>query len=375
MTPATSSHALLPPSSAHIWGAPGGCPGWPSMAPAFPTIEGDEAREGTAAHELANLMITGRELPAIAGNGVEITDEIRESAATFARDVMDHEAFGPSWELYTERRVACHQIHPMHVWGTCDAFGIHRDAMRIVVWDYKHGHREVNARNNWQLFAYVLGVLSWLGWSPDAVGVQFRIVQPRAYRRMGPVDVWEVTPGAISGAAAALHEAAMHALGPNARTHSGAHCRDCTARHACPAALQAGAALYEATAEALPIDVTPDQLAARYELTTRAVKHLTSLQKAYDAQLTALIESGRPVGLYTLMPGVGNESWDIPDEVAIATAAAFGVEIGRTKPLTPNQARAAGVPAATIAALASRKQTALKLVKIDQTKAMEVFKS
>jgi hypothetical protein len=345
------------------------------MAPAFPQIEGDEAREGTAAHELANLMICGRELPAIAANGVEITDEIRESAATFARDVMDHEAFGPSWELFTERRVACHQIHPVHAWGTCDAFAIHREAMRIVVWDYKHGHREVNARNNWQLFAYVLGVLHWLQWGPDRVSVQFRIVQPRAYRRMGPIDVWDVTPGAIVGAAAALHEAAMHALGPNARTHSGPHCRDCTARHACPAALQAGAALYEATAEALPIDVTPDQLAARYELTTRAVKHLTSLQKAYDAQLTALIESGRPVGMYTLMPGVGNESWNIPDEVAIATAAAFGVEIGRTKPLTPNQARAAGVPAATIAALASRKQTTLKLVKIDQIKAMEVFKS
>lgn len=56
-------HALLAPSSAHIWAAEGGCRASVRMQQQYPQPEdSDEAREGTAAHhyvsELPRIVLT-----------------------------------------------------------------------------------------------------------------------------------------------------------------------------------------------------------------------------------------------------------------------------------------------------------------------------
>ena len=376
-----AEHSPIPPSSAHIWGAPDGCPGWVAANQAYvETEEGEEAREGTAAHELGETMIKARNIfsrdftiGTPASNGVVLTDEIYESSEIYAKDVlavMAETGIEPS----VENRVHAPHIHA-ESWGTPDTYLTHE--MRLIIWDFKHGHEKVEAFENWQAINYFHGIINELQLSPDLAArleVEIRIVQPRAYHRDGVIRIWKTTGSTLLALGEHLRRGAAAGLGSNPPTRSGPHCKHCPGRHACSAALEGGLSLYEAARTWLPAELSPEALGLQLAIVKRARKQLEYLESGYESQVDALVRSGVQVPGWMTEPKFGREKWNKPVEEVLQLGDILKHDLRKPQQaITPNAARKLGVDESVITEYAIKPRDGTAVVPDNGNKARQVF--
>jgi len=172
-----SEHAKLSPSSSDRWL---NCPA--SLVRSVGVVDsGSEfAREGTAAHALAELCLTqgiGAHGPAMPkGHEQYDSPDLRVTVQTYLDYVR--RLMGPGDTLFVEQRV---QIFGQYdVWGTADAVIVTPNGVIKIV-DLKAGKGVlVDADDNTQLILYGVGGLSfdWLSEVPVTT-VEVHIVQPR----------------------------------------------------------------------------------------------------------------------------------------------------------------------------------------------------
>lgn len=387
------SHSIIAPSSAHIWGKPDGCTGFVLMAQTYPeTEESEEAKEGTAAHEVAESMISAsargnlgypkREttVGSVASNGVVVTEEMFDAAELYATDVASvmHSVrvFGGP-HLGIERKIQVPRVHELSH-GTPDCYIFDSRSGTLYVWDFKFGYETVEAFENWQLINYVAGILEELGidgHQEQHVRVIMRVAQPRAFHRDGPIRGWVVKASELRGEINTLANNAAESLGPNATCRSGSHCKHCPARHACEAALTGGVRLYEAAASPVPVELDPNALAVQFAIVQRARKQLEYLESGYEEQIKGLMRAGHSLPGYRVEEGVGRERWVTPNAEVIALGDMLGHDLRRGDVITPNQARKLGIDDAVIMAYCEKPRTGLKVVPDNGTKAKQVFQS
>ena len=287
-------HSILPPSSAEIWGPPEGCTGWVLMSQQYPeTEDGEEALEGEASHEIATSLInSATRAPTLPGsenfvgkqatNGIIYTDEMYEGAREYANDVnkvMQERAIFGGLGFGTEQCLTMPQIHELS-FGTPDQFIYDTINHELFIWDYKFGYIIYEAFENWQIINYIAGIVELLnlnGIDDQNITVHLRIVQPRAFHRDGSIRQWTVKLSNLRGYFNILHSNAHIALSNDSIIRSGKHCRFCSARHACPAALQAGMTLYETAIKPVPIELSPQALGVQLLIIQRAIKQLEYL--------------------------------------------------------------------------------------------------
>lgn len=387
-----TQHSIIPPSSAHIWGASEGCTGWVMMSQQYPeTEDSPEAMKGTATHEIgARLIEEGtRGVPAWsdsfigekAANGIIFTDKMFEAAKLYADDVIevmrDRAIFGGP-NIGIEYHVKAPQIHELSE-GTLDCFIWDSKAGDLFLWDAKFGHKLIDVFEHWQLINYAAGILEELGINglqDQHINIHFRIAQPLAFHRDGPIREWIVKASAIRGHINTLHSNAGIALSMEATTHSGDHCYRCSARHACESALSAGIQLYEVSNQPTPVELSPAALGVQLTIIKRAVKQLEYLESGFDEQVKNLVRSGVNVPGWMVEAGVGREAWNKPTPEIIALGDALGHDLRKPDNLiTPNQARKMGVDDAIIAAYSEKSSTGLKLVPDNGNKARRIFES
>jgi len=387
-----NEHSIIPPSSASIWGAPGGCTGWVLMSQQYPeTEDSEDAKEGTASHEIGAELINdyctgptvrtadnfvGRQ----AANGIIFTEEMYDGAKLYADDVGDvmrsRAIFGgPGYGV--EKRLIMPDINE-HSFGTTDAFIFDTVSAHLYVWDYKFGHLSVEAFENWQTINYVNGIIKLLpnikNWDPAAVTIHIRIVQPRAFHRDGIIREWVTTLADLKPHFQTLHDNAAIALGPNATIRTGNHCRDCQARHACPAALKAGLGFYEVAMQPTPQDLTPEALGVQLAIIKRAVKSLELLETGFTEQAKAIIKRGSIIPNYMLEAGAGRLAWNKPAAEVIALGNMLKVNLKKPDDVvTPTQAKKLGIDDAVIKAYSEKSKTGLKLVPDSGNKAKLFF--
>lgn len=378
----TDAHAPLAPSSAHIWGARDGCRASVAMQAAYPEPQdSDEAREGTAAHWYAAELLNGRDVPlgAIAPNGVPISAEMVDCAQALLVDVRDTFAscvrLGGNPVLYVERRVFMPIVHEAN-WGTLDVQIVDQARRFMFVWDYKYGHRFVDARANLQLIDYGVGTLreippyEWPLWT-----VVLTVVQPRNYDPIGPVREWRVNGQQLLDVyVPQLFEAAKVAMAPNAPFQTGAHCRDCSARYPCPALQQAGALAMDVSLQGHPIDLPPHAVGLELRQIDDAIKRLEARKTGLEEQALGLIRGGTLVPFFTTEHTSGRERYIVPADQVFALGEMFGVDARKPpEPITPAQLRKAGVDAATVDAFAEKPKGALRLKRVDDDAAKLAF--
>lgn len=163
MKPPAKSHAKLSPSAADRWMA---CPGSVVLSEGIPQRTSKYADEGTAAHELAEKLLSGEAIP-------ESTDpDTLKAVMVYVDYVEGLRAAGG--ELIVEQRVYVDEdIH-----GTADAVVWNGDTKTLYVIDYKHGAGvPVEVRGNLQLKIYALAALLTYKFPADIVVAT--IVQPR----------------------------------------------------------------------------------------------------------------------------------------------------------------------------------------------------
>lgn len=384
-------HALLPPSSAHIW-AGGGCTGWLKMVQQHPEPEErPEADDGHAGHAIAAGIIAGyavgRPAPewpefdgAVDPHGTPYTREMYDCAVLYADNVreamMRHGVFAEPY-LGVERWHPAGRVHSFAVAGTPDAYLFARSAMRLIVWDYKFGHDYVEVFENWQLICYVAALLDYFdidGLLDQQLTVEFRVVQPRCYYASGgPVRTWTVKACDLRAHINTAAQRARESLSSDATLRTGEHCKHCPARHACPAALRAGTQLFEAATEPTPHDMDAFGVGHYLSVIKRARAHLESLESALEPVAYQMIRRGEAVPGWIAKPSMGREQWTLDDSAVFELGDSMGVNLRKTYPKTPRQARDAGMDERLVNLYSKRESNGFKLIADDGTTAKKVF--
>lgn len=370
-----SEHAILAPSSAARRVA---CSGSRALEAAYPETEpSPDSLEGTAAHWAAAELFYGRTIDVglVAPNGIMITDEMVEGAELYYNDVAATLPDFPGFSLHVEEAVSIDVIHPQ-CWGTPDAW-IFRPK-RLVIWDYKFGHRYVDVFENWQLLEYAAGILVKVGIngvSDQFTEVEFRIVQPRCYVGGAPVRSWKVLASDLRGYFNHLREREAYSMHEDAPTTVGEHCRDCRARHACASAQRAAYNAMEVSGSNIPFDLPPDALGAELRFIDRAIAALEHRRTGLAEQALALLKSGTPIAFYKAEPSYGRERWKVPDAEILALGDVMGLQLAKAKLVTPKQAAAAGLDPSIVAAYSEVPRGETKLKPDDGSTARKVFGS
>lgn len=374
-------HAALAPSSAHIWTE---CPGSVQMQALYPDAdESPEAREGTAAHWYVSEVLLGRDVAvgALAPNGVPVTAEMVDCAQGLLVDVRDTMRAHPGASLYVEQRVYMPIVHKAN-WGTPDVTLVDAAHRFLAVWDYKYGHRYVDAVGNLQLADYAIGALTeaapcveWPDWN-----VAMSIAQPRNYHASGPIREWCTDGGVLLDEyVPRLYEAAQLAVSPNPATRSNAHCRDCSAVHACETAQRAGALSLDVAGRVTPVDLPPHAVGLELRLIDDALTRLGARKTGLEEMALGLIRGGTSVPFLTTEYTTGREKWTVPAGEVFALAEIMGAPAlaKDAEPITPGQARdkflKAGIDASVIDAYAERPRGALRLARVDDSAAKLAF--
>jgi len=380
------AHSIIAPSSAGIWGPKEGCRGWPLMNQLFPDTEDSvESAEGTASHGVGESLIgfgarglTPKAEEYVGGqaaNGVVIDQDMYDGALVYANDVRSVMCSAAVFTPAIEQTVCASRIHD-EAWGTPDCWLYDEKNRTLYLWDYKYGHLLVEAFENWQLLVYLCAILEHLdidGLEDQYVRVEFRIVQPRAFHPKGQVRSWSFMACDARAYFNQLQASALESLSPGAETRSGAHCRNCNARHGCEAALTAGMGLYEVAAKPVPMNLDALALGVQQNIVTRAIKQLEYLKTGYDAEIEARVRRGEGVPYWRTEQGVGRETWSRPSEEVIRMGQMFGQDLRQKNPVTPKQAVSLGIDAAVIKGYSHKPQTGVKIVPDNGNHAKEVF--
>ena len=170
------AHALLSASSAHRWLA---CPPSAVAAEMYPPADTDFTREGTLAHEVAEVIareqVQGIECQA-PGWPDGTTNEMIECADGYA-DYIQEQLKSDDAIVLLEQRVDFSPWVP-DGFGTCDCIILQGDVMTVI--DYKYGQGvAVSAVDNPQMKLYALGALNDYGIAYDVTHVEMHIYQPR----------------------------------------------------------------------------------------------------------------------------------------------------------------------------------------------------
>lgn len=351
--------------------------------------DSDEAREGTAAHHYVSELLNGRDvLPgAVAPNGVPITAEMVDCAQAILVDIRDTMRTWPGCELYVEQRFHMPRVHADN-WGTPDAVVIDRAGKAFHVWDYKFGHRFVDARGNLQLLDYALGVAEFLGLDPDVPydhpqsfrgwRISLTIAQPRNYSQVGPMREWYISGEGLRDRLAQFRKAAFEAAAPGAEFTTGEHCRDCSARHACPALQRAAALAMDVSLYSQPINLPPHALGLELRQIDDAIKRLEARKTGLEEQALGMIRGGTSVPFYSTEYASGREKFTVPVAEVFALGDMLGADFRKPpEAITPGQARTAlkkiGFDEAVISSYAEKPRGALRLVRVNDDAAKLAF--
>lgn len=238
-----SKHSYLSASAAHRWM---GCPGSVRLSSAMPRKTSSYASEGKAAHSIAERVLREAKAPefflgqTVVADGVsyEVTEEMVEAVAAYARNVVaDVQAlFGA--ELYVEKKFKLDWLDGLPIGGTCDAV-IDQPFGKLIVHDLKYGEGiKVDTTMNPQLMIYGLGAIGPEGGLHDDIELcidQTR-VSPEAVRFTMP------TKDLLDWGRSVLAPAAKAAMADDAPlSPDSERCRFCPAASVCPALRQQAA--------------------------------------------------------------------------------------------------------------------------------------
>lgn len=348
------NHAILPPSGAAQW-VP--CPGSAIANAENPRPETAEMRAGTASHwvaaeclkswrdksaeeilSAADFSTTGITAP----SGVVIDAHMAEGAQFYVDEVLQvAQRHGALQDLLIEQRVDMPGIEEQGLnWGTLDAT-IHVPKKSLIhIFDYKSGHRETVAKENWQLINYANGLANKLGLHglrDSGYAVVFHIVQPFAYRAANKVDVWEVALSDLRGYFNQLADSAHQAL-HNPTFTTGPHCRDCGTRMTCKARRQADYNFIDLVGQPNDLDaMTGEDLADERTILTQGLAVAKSRLGAIEDHLKHMISAGQSVPGLTVKASTGRLDWVGSVEASIAFAQMFFVDASTSGVLTPQQ--------------------------------------
>lgn len=225
------------------------------MSKGMPNESSVYAREGSAAHEIGEMVLCSRlaELE-LAGkaktNAIDLLGhvvpdypevEVDESMCAAVQEYIDavwaeidaYEAEGHTdWQLQVEEKFDLTHIYP-DMFGTCDAVLFLPAWKKLMVFDYKHGWVSVPVEKNKQTMYYALGAITGKH-NREVDEIELVIVQPRSGRHT-IVKRWPCDMEELLDFKYVLIDSAKRTEPANAKLNPGEWCKFCTAAPVCRA--------------------------------------------------------------------------------------------------------------------------------------------
>ena len=322
------------------------------MEAGTPKTTSVHAEEGTAAHKLAELVLTTDHSPiSYLGdtlNGFEVDEEMVESVQVFVNAVgraLIHEDV----LLWVERRFSLAKLNPpAPMFGTSDAVTFDPRKKLLTVFDLKYGRGVVvEVEENPQEMYYGLGALLEIEESfPEYRGeidhIKLVIVQPRAAHPDGVVRAVIISYEDLLAFASGLLERAEATQVEDAPLTPGDWCRWCRAAPICPALQKQAMAVAKREFSELPGNLPPaPETLTISELVTVLdnADILTDWIKSVHGHVMGMLERGEEVPGYKLVPKRAMRKWVNPDEVLEYTRrrGLLDEEVQETKLISPAQ--------------------------------------
>lgn len=231
-----SAHSPIGASSAYRWMA---CPGSVRLSKGMPNQSSLYAREGLAAHKLAETCLTKGTPPetfldqAIQVEKIDVTvdEEMVEAVRTYLNAINgDHRAGD---EVAVEARFDLSHFYP-NLFGTNDCSLYRPSTGALFIYDLKYGRGvPVKVENNQQLLYYALGAATSKS-NRRISSVEMVVVQPRCPHPDGPVRRWRIDAVDLLEWSADLVTAAKATDQEDAPLAAGSHCKFCPAAAVCP---------------------------------------------------------------------------------------------------------------------------------------------
>lgn len=206
----------------HRWAR---CPGSVKLSEGLSSRPSEFAKEGTLAHEVAQIILTTNQTPKCS---FEILEAVQVYIDTLKADTRQDHFF------WVEHRFDLSDHIESGLFGTADYVSYNADKRLLRVYDYKHGAGiAVEVKGNLQLRYYALGCLLTTDLPVD--NVEMVIVQPRCPHEDGPVRRERISVlELLIDFKDELVDAVNRTKEKNAPLKEGAHCRFCPAQPICP---------------------------------------------------------------------------------------------------------------------------------------------
>ena len=272
------------------------CPGsyrLESLMPYEPA--GEAAAIGTAIHELSEIILSGKEVPAG-------TDPDHVAMAQGYADFVNTLVENPRKKLIeVNLDEGLKSLHPA-LGGTADAVLVDGNHLHVI--DLKTGRVAVDANENKQLLTYALGAMRQLK-APSTIECTMHIYQPRVGH-----SKWTVSGQDLVDHGAKLKSAAELALTSNAPTSPSVDaCRYCKAKTICPS-------MREKVQEVARSDFKPDTTVTPEMLDNAAL--VAAWADAVQSAAKDQLANGKSIQGWTMRLGRKTKFWK--DEALVQEA-------------------------------------------------------
>lgn len=312
-----STHSLLSPSTAKRWMT---CPGSVALCRDLPPEESEYAAEGTAAHALAESLLTGKPYAVPTEYDAEEMRRLVQIYVDFVRSLAG--------ARHVEIRVDLSQDLGEDAYGTADAVVWVGDDLYII--DLKYGVSYVGAHWNPQLALYAAGFLRVCSAIDTVKALHLCIVQPR----LDNISQWDTTPDELAGFVDTIRKKAAIARIMAELPESDwlfvpdeTVCKYCRARGTCRALCRA------THTEGEPAALMPEELAEAYARVGLVKIWADAVEKAVYSRL---LNGGAVPGLKLVEGRRGVRKWrNEPDALAAIHAAGITADVYEHKLLSP----------------------------------------
>lgn len=338
-----TKHAKLGASNAHRWLA---CPGSVAAEAALPTGDTSSifAIEGTAAHELSELVLLSNKEPQdwIGKALDEMPDWIvDEEMANYVQVYTDYcrAIAKKADETFIEQTVSYEDWVPQG-FGTNDFGALLVNDRRIKIADLKYGKGvQVDAENNPQPMLYALGTYAEYGWVGEFDYIDIAIVQPR----LDHISEWSISVKDLLKWAEWVSQRAEIALSDDAERVPGEkQCRFCAVKPTCKALMKYTEDIIMAEFDDLDDMPSPDTLSDK---DLRRVLEAKSMIEGWLGSVETVVrerlEAGETFEGFKLVEGRSLRKWANEDEATVTLKDLIGDDAFKVTLISPAQAEKA----------------------------------
>jgi hypothetical protein len=330
--------------------------------------EGDEAKEGTCAAWVAQMVLTGeaKDCAAMVGhshaNGWLVTPEMATVVQGYV-DMILKRGGTTSCEMSVTL-----STYPL-IQGTTDLSATIAVTPVLYVDDYKHGFEIVEVRKAPQIVIYAGAILR--KYAPGTFNlVQLGIYQPRAFHRDGIYRKWVVTVAELERMIEEIIAAGLAAYAPNPIGTPGEWCKYCPVATRCEALAHTNYSRMTVVRSQAHRDMTPLEISRELDFLADAEATLNARKKAVEAEAEQRARNERIPG-YSLEMQTGKRRFNVtPAIIQMMTGISPYTDPGTC---TPAELGRRGATKEAVKALSIVPNTGFKLVKFGAEEIAKAF--